>query len=260
MYSQKVLKSSNLDRYILPSLEAVPENILPEDMPADISVQADIAQEEGFQQEETTQDEESFQPDEFPPVEEPPPEPPPDPEAIEREARQRAAQIEKDAFDKGYREGLQAGQAEGQKSYEDKATPLIDQLNGIIMEFRELKEKALREAEPQLLMLAITIAKKVLYEELSINPEVVVGLVKEGINRLEKTGQITIKIHPSLHELFLQRRSEFLDLHQEIVIDIDPSLPVYGPLVIGPMEEVVTNVDELLTNVIEDMRQNLAAN
>ncbi|MBF0486638.1 MAG: hypothetical protein HQK98_00620 [Nitrospirae bacterium] len=219
MFSHKVLKNSNLERYTLPSLEA-------HEFEGEVSDRVDM-----------------------------PPEPPPDPEAIEREARQKAVQIEKDAREQGFKAGL----VEGQKSYEEKAALLIGQLSGMITQLGELRERQTREAEPQLLALAIGIAKKVLYAEISINPEIIVGLVKEGINRLEKMGQITIKIHPALHELFLKKMPEFHELHVDVVLDIDPSLPVNGPLVVGPVEEVVINIDELLMNTLEDMRQNLAA-
>ncbi|KWT85137.1 FliH/SctL family protein [Candidatus Magnetominusculus xianensis] len=220
MYSHKVLRDSNLQTYTLPSLEDRDEEF------SGVTEVSDVQPEHVV-----------------------------DPEAIEREARQRAQQIEKDAYEKGF----QAGLVEGQKSFEEKVVLLIGQLETMLTQFEQLREKQLREIEPQLLTLAITIAKKALYEELSINPDFVVKLVKEGINRLEKMGQITIKIHPSLHELFLKKRPEFLELHQEVVLDIDPSLPVNGPVVVGPMEEVVTNVDELLINILEDMRQKLAA-
>ncbi|MBF0457851.1 MAG: hypothetical protein HQK99_08155 [Nitrospirae bacterium] len=215
MYSGRVLKNFNPDIYTLPSLE-IEHHILEEgDVPPECVV---------------------------------------DPAAIEREARERAAQIEKDAYDKGF----QAGLTEGKRSFDEKASLLIGQLDTMITQFAELKDKLFREAEPQLLELAITIAKKVLYEELSVKPEILTRLVREGINRIEKMGQITIKVHPSLHEMFLKSIPEFLELHQEIVLDIDPSLPVNGPLVVGPMEEVVTNIDELLINTLEDMRLNLA--
>ncbi|MCG6550867.1 MAG: hypothetical protein L7F77_00960 [Candidatus Magnetominusculus sp. LBB02] len=177
-----------------------------------------------------------------------------DVDAIERQARDRAIQIEKDAFDKGF----QAGQEQGSVLFEENASKLINQLDTMITELAGLKEKLTAEAEPEIVKLAITIAKKAFYEELSINPEIIVRLVKEAISRVEKMGQITIKIHPSLHEMFLQKKPEFHELHQEIVLDIDPTLPINGPLVVGPMEEVVTNVDELLINVLEDMRQKLA--
>ncbi|MEO5361397.1 MAG: FliH/SctL family protein [Nitrospirota bacterium] len=222
MYSHKVLRGSNLQTYTLPSLEDRDEECRDGGVTDDIDVQ---------------------------------PEHVVDPEAIEREARQRAQQIEKDAYEKGF----QAGLVEGQKSFEENVVLLIGQLETMLTQFEQLREKQLQEIEPQLLTLAITIAKKALYEELSINPDFVVKLVKEGINRLEKMGQITIKIHPSLHDLFLKKRPEFLELHQEVVLDIDPSLPVNGPVVVGPMEEVVTNVDELLINILEDMRQKLVA-
>ncbi|MBF0517377.1 MAG: hypothetical protein HQK97_09730 [Nitrospirae bacterium] len=221
MFSHKILRDSNVEVYTMPSLEEV------------------VVEFKGVADEVEVHVEQ-----------------PPDPEEILRQATEMAAQIEKDAHDKGY----QAGLTEGQKAYEEKAAQLIEQLNTIIAQFRQLQERQMQQIEPQVVTLAITIANKVIHDELSSNPEIIVGLVKEGINRIEKTGQITIKIHPCLHELFLKRRPEFLELHQEIVLDIDPSLPVNGPVVVGPMEEVVTNIDELLINVLDDMRLNLAAN
>lgn len=217
MYSSRVLKNFNPDRYTLRSLDSSLNRMNAEHIDIPIEPVMDV-------------------------------------DAIERQARDRAIQIEKDAFDKGF----QAGQEQGSVLFEENASKLINQLDTMITELAGLKEKLTAEAEPEIVKLAITIAKKAFYEELSINPEIIVRLVKEAISRVEKMGQITIKIHPSLHEMFLQKKPEFHELHQEIVLDIDPTLPINGPLVVGPMEEVVTNVDELLINVLEDMRQKLA--
>lgn len=163
---------------------------------------------------------------------------------------ERMAEVaEKDGYEKGYAAGEKAGLEMGEK----KADVLLTRLEGIIREIGMIKEEMIKELEPQILDLSVSIARKIILEELTVNPDSIVRIVKEAINRIERTGQITIKINPSLQDLFRRLRPELLELHPDIVFDIDPSTSSTGPLVIGPFEEVITDMDDQLKNMMDDI-------
>ncbi len=157
--------------------------------------------------------------------------------------------IEREAYEKGFETGEKAGYTMG----EQKADVLVERLRMIMEEMKTLKDQMEGELVPQVFELAVAIAKKVVMDELKAQPETIMRIVKEAIKRLERSGPITIKVNPSLQELFMRKKSELLDLHPEIVLDVDPSVPPTGPLVVGTSDEIVTDMDELLSNVIDDM-------
>jgi len=167
---------------------------------------------------------------------------------------QNIENIEREAYEKGSEAGEKAGFAMG----EQKAMVLVEKLENIIKELTTLEEKLIRELEPQVVELAVSIARKIILKELTINPDEIVEITKEALMRLERAGQITIKINPSLYDLFVKHKPEIQSIHPDIVFDVDPTAPLYGSVVMGPLEEVATDVDEQLKNLIKEMGERLS--
>lgn len=168
-----------------------------------------------------------------------------DGEDMALERAQRADAVEREAYERGFAAGEKAGIEMG----EEKAAVMLGRLESLLRDMQEMKENVIGEIEPQLLDLAKTIARRIIMEELTQNPEMIVGMVKEAIRKLERTGTITVKLNPGLHDLFLRLRPEILEIHPDIVYEVDPSVPLTGPLVTSEKEVVVTDIDEQLGNI-----------
>ncbi len=166
----------------------------------------------------------------------------------------RIEDIERQAYEKGYKAGESAGFEVGQQ----KAQVLIERLEQIIREFEEVKERTLSELEPQVFSLAVAIAKRILKEEIKQDPKIIINLIKEAMRRIIKPGVITIKINPSLKELIEKTKPELLEIHQDIKIDLDPQVAPAGPVVTGPDSEVLVDVEGQLTNLLEEMGEKIA--
>lgn len=164
-------------------------------------------------------------------------------------SEQRITEIEREAYESGFMAGERAGMEMG----EQKAAILLDGLETIISGMKSLKEQFIGDLEPQLADLAIAIARKIVMEELSVRPELIAGIVKEAMKKIDRTGKVTIRINPGLHGLFLKLKPELTELHPDIVFEVDPSVAVTGPLVIGEKEEVVTDIDVQLSNIRENL-------
>lgn len=161
--------------------------------------------------------------------------------------------MEREAYEKGFEAGEKAGFSLG----EQKALVLIEKIETIIREITSLRETLIKELEPQIVELALSIARKIILRELTTNPDEIVEITKEALTKLGRTGQITIRINPFLHDLFMKHKPEFFDIHPDLVFDVDPSVSQNGSVVIGPAEEVVTDVDEQLKNLIREMGDKL---
>jgi len=173
-----------------------------------------------------------------------------DEERCESNLVNKAEEIQRQA----YEEGFASGERSGFEAGELKAMVLVGRLEKIIEEITEVKENLLKSLEPQVVRLAIAIARKIIVEEVNTRPEVIVTMVSEALKKLQRTGTITIKLNPALHELFTGNRQQLTDIHHDIVFDVNSNVPVTGPLVISDMEEVVTDIESLLSNVVEDMK------
>jgi len=163
--------------------------------------------------------------------------------------------IEREAYEKGYAAGEKAGLEMGT----EKAKVFLDRIDNILHELMTLRETLVQEAEPQVVELAVSIAEKILKRELVMKPDSIVAMTREALLRIERSGQITIKINPALYDLFMKLRPQLQSVHPDIVFDVDPSVSSHGSVVMGGMEDVVTDLDEQLRNLIKDMGAQRAA-
>jgi len=157
--------------------------------------------------------------------------------------------IEREAYEKGYAAGEKAGFDMGEK----KAKVLIDKLDTLLADVTTLRQKIVREVEPQCVELATSIARKIVVKELTVQPAEIIKMTKEGLLKLERTGQITIKVNTVLYDFFMKHKPDLTRIHPDIVFDVDPAVSPYGTVVMGPVEDVVTDLDEQLKNLIKDL-------
>ena len=162
---------------------------------------------------------------------------------------QSIEELQRKAYEEGFASGERAGFSEG----EQRAAILIERLGMIIEEIAIFKENMVKETEDQVVDLAVAVARKILVEEIGVRPEVIVTVVREALKKLQRTGTITIKINPSLYDLFMEKKSELIDIHEDIIFDVNSNVSLTGPLVISKTEEVVTDIDAMIANIIEDI-------
>ena len=156
---------------------------------------------------------------------------------------------EREAYERGFRAGEQAGFEMGGQ----KAKVVLEKLEALLRDAASVREGLAKGAEVACIQIAVALAKKIITKEIQANPKEIVSLVREALTRVERSGQVTIRIHPQLQELFATYRPELLQVHQDIVFDVDPAVPQFGAVVMGPSEDVVVEINEQLKNLIKDM-------
>jgi flagellar assembly protein FliH len=172
-----------------------------------------------------------------------------------RTAERTQADIERE----GYARGFEAGKKAGSDIVVREAAPLLAGLRTAVEGMGALREQVVREAEPQVVDLALAIARRIVIGELSEKPERIAAIVKEAVRRIERTGPVTVRVHPDLSNLIKGLQSEATDIQAELLLDVDPSVPPAGPIVTGTTEEVLTDVDEQIRVIAEELRGERAA-
>jgi flagellar assembly protein FliH len=142
-------------------------------------------------------------PDARPPA---PPEPEPEPEAPEEPAPPPVdtAALEAargQAFEETLRSARAAALREGETAGRSRAMaelqPVLERLAATIADLAAFRPRLRREAEADMLQLALAIARRVLRRELSIDPEALHGLVLAALERLEMQELARVRVHPS---------------------------------------------------------------
>lgn len=98
-------------------------------------------------------------------------------ERLIAEAREETASIRENAVAEGRAEGLRAW-------------------NERIVAATSARDKALAEAEREILQLAVHIAEKIIGEQLRLDPETTVSIVREALKSARRDKDVTIEVHP----------------------------------------------------------------
>src|SRR5579871_377158 len=124
--------------------------------------------------------------------------------------------VEREAYERGFAEGKSVAKAQA----EAEAQPVMERLSRSLVEISSLRPKLRREAERDLVKLAIAIARRVLHRELTLDPESLEGLIKVALEKLESRELCTVRIHPSQEAAIRKQLDRFGGVHKiEIIAD-----------------------------------------
>lgn len=109
------------------------------------------------------------------------------------EAQQAAVQLKDEAINEGQALGHQHGVEQG---YRETAV-LLEQAAQIVDYAKYEREEIIEKCERDILELAITVAARVIHTEVTINPDVVLAVVKDAIQKAKDQEQVIIRINPA---------------------------------------------------------------
>ena len=169
---------------------------------------------------------------------------------ILRQADEEAAQIREDAKTAGYNDGITAAQKEA------------DAIKSAAAQAKEDAEKdiqILRESlEPEIIDLVTAVLEKLLGTAKNLDPNLIINLIRQGLNIATITGEVVIYVSPEDYEITLANKNELLALTDgsvklEIIKDL--SLEQTDCIIETPLG----NVDASLNQQFEAIKSNLSA-
>jgi flagellar assembly protein FliH len=108
---------------------------------------------------------------------------------MERECERR--------LQEGRQEGVREGDAAGRKRAMAELQPVMERLARSIEEIGGLRARLRREAEADVVQLAMAIARRVLRRELAVDPEALRGLALAALEKLQTQEICRVRTHPS---------------------------------------------------------------
>lgn len=153
------------------------------------------------------------------------------------EAHQQRAGITEAAWQQGYEAGL-------------------TQWNEILVQARRAYDDLVSQSEPPLVRLAVKIAEKVIGEQLRMDPETMVAIVREALKSARRDRSLLVEVNPE-HEALIRSRiaslCSSLGGDQEIRIVPNPSIPPGGCVV----QSEIGIIDAKLETQLKCMEQAL---
>jgi len=126
---------------------------------------------------------------------------------------------EREAYQRGFAEG----KAIGREQAGAELQPVMERLSKTLADLASLRSRIRRDAEKDLLKLSITIARRVLHRELTIDPESVEGLIKVALEKLQSRELYRVRVHPDQEPAIRASLERFAN-SQKIELAPDPSL------------------------------------
>ncbi len=147
-------------------------------------------------------------------------------EDLADELRARIAELERQAprrEETAHQDGFRKGQAAGEEKAAARLDSVVARFAQTIEELAGQRLLLRREAEADVVNLALAIARRILNRELSTDPEALLGVVKAALGRLEAREIDRVRVHPADAPL-VKQHLERLGLPQKIEVAADAAL------------------------------------
>lgn len=173
---------------------------------------------------------------------------------LKREIEERISNLdvlERDAYERGYSAGEKAGYEMGIK----KAEVVLSQLENLIKELENIKERYILENDKKIVALSIAIARKIIEKEIEESPETLLNMLHNAIKKIERQEKIKITINPAMQEIIERFKRGILDMYPKISVDIDPNVSKDFIKVESDMEEIIINIEEELFEISKKLKE-----
>ena len=175
-----------------------------------------------------------------------------------------AGRFDAQPYQEGFNEGLEKGISEGEKTGSErtaqKLEPVLDSLRHALLQLKNLRKDTYQRLEKEVVDLALAIARKVICREIEVDKEVVVGVAREALTKIEDPGKITIKLNPSDLQFINETKyqlSEMIGNIDNVKLESEDSIQSGGCLVETDLGEIDARIENQLQAVEESFRSAL---
>jgi flagellar assembly protein FliH len=118
-------------------------------------------------------------------------------EQMQMQAQKTLAEAERGRLVReGREEGRREGEAAGRRAAQAELQPVLQKLASSIQQVSELPGRLRAQAETQLVELAMAIAQRILQRELTVDPTVITGLVRVGLDKVRVQDVQRVRVCP----------------------------------------------------------------
>jgi len=165
-----------------------------------------------------------------------------------KEAQERAAHLEREAYDKGFAQGEKDGFELGQK----RAEKIVVNMERLFDELGGLKLKLVKSHEKELLGMVLAITKKIVHLEALRDETLIERTVLKALGLAADRSEISLRIHPDDVDLIEKVKpglfAEFKDL-KGLAVTPDASISRGGCVIESPYGDVDGGIETQLEQI-----------
>jgi flagellar assembly protein FliH len=163
--------------------------------------------------------------------------------------QQERERIQHEAYQRGFTEGKAVGREQAAAELQS----VLDQLGKSLASLSSLRSRIRGDAEGDLLKLAISIARRVLHRELTLDPESIEGLIRVALDKLQSRELCRVRVHPDQEQAIRKSLDRFAN-SQKVELIADSSLQCGDVL----FETAHGNLDASIESQLREIERGLA--
>lgn len=174
------------------------------------------------------------------------------PDVIMAKAREKAAMLEREAYEKGFEQGEKDGLELGAV----KALKIVENIENLLDEIARLRTDIIKRYEKDIIGLICSVAEKVVHHQISLSGAAIRETVIKAIQLATEKRSILLKINPEEFDYIDRLRPEFFQRFNELAsmeVVSNPSISRGGCFLETPCGDVDARVETQL----EMIRQRL---
>ncbi len=172
---------------------------------------------------------------------------------VESEEKKRIADTQK-AYERGFSEGLEEGAGRAKQ----ELSSAYNAVENLIDEVRVLKQNMWKESESQVLKLALLIAEKIIYREISLDRNIIIDVLKDAVGYIRDKEEVKIKLNPKDYDYIIDVKPDLLSNYgatENFIFEKDDAVQPGG----AAIETIHAEVDARIEHRFEKIREALGA-
>jgi len=167
----------------------------------------------------------------------------------------------KEIKESAYAEGFMKGEAVGMESERKRLQSIFDTFDKAMSELREFKKALCHNTEKGAVELALAIAEKVVYHEVSVNKETLLGVLKGAFEKVIDPEKIKIRIN-KLDLQFINESgcqiSELTDNLKDVILEGDDTITRGGCVIETGFGSIDARIESQLQAVGDLLRSEMS--
>ena len=135
-------------------------------------------------------------------------------------------------------------------------------MNRAIAEIQRLSQEIYQSVEREVVELALSIARKVVCQEININRDVVLCVAREALSQVDVPGKIKVRLNPADLEFITSiqgQNSNFLQEMDKVTFEAEESISNGGCVIETQLGEIDARIEKQLQVVEEKFRTEFAS-
>jgi len=121
---------------------------------------------------------------------------------------------------------LREGEARARLAYDEQLEKVRNSIRTALLDFEREKAAYFQKVEPEVVRLALSIARKVLHREAQMDPLLLAGIVRVALEQIEGNTRVVVRVHPLYGVDCRAYLARNMDSQEVPEVEEDPSLEV----------------------------------